>query len=410
MFKDLLLAVFAVLLTFLAAELALNFMVESSELSSGMFLGRELPPLDILPADPVPDSDYRQFNAQTQYKSLEQDGRKITKGDLWGLLEEDPVTGYRPVANSVSVNGWWQSNNIAARSRVDTTPTPSAGITRSLFFGESYTKGVLPQEEAFVTRLNDQLPDHEVLNLGVDGYGMGQAYLYYQSIKERVGYDRVFLVLVPRIDMWRDINLNRYIIRRFHSYKMYPRFELENGQLNLVANPFSTLQEQIEQDPDHTLMRERMRQHDSFYVPALFDSMPLVDWSVSARLVRLWFGEKQRQNVIDGLEVPGLEATKVTRSIVAAMAAEVRQEGGEFTLIILPSLDEVVEYRDIAGVTNKWQQLADYLCAPGVTCVDLMPDLAELPPEQLDYGYDGGHYGKHANAAIANMLQEKLFN
>jgi hypothetical protein len=100
----------------------------------------------------------------------------------------------------------------------------------------------------------------------------------------------------------------------------------------------------------------------------------------------------------------------VTRSIVAAMAAEVRQEGGEFTLIILPSLDEVVEYRDIAGVTNKWQQLADYLCAPGVTCVDLMPDLAELPPEQLDYGYDGGHYGKHANAAIANMLQEKLFN
>ena len=135
--QDILLFFASVCLIVLLAEAGLRFLSQPSEYSSGRFLGHELPPYKLLLDEPL----RMRRNRSEWVDGLIVDGKKITVGDLWGIYREDALLGYVPQENTVSANGWWESNNIGARAREATSPVIPPGLTRLLVFGESLAQG-----------------------------------------------------------------------------------------------------------------------------------------------------------------------------------------------------------------------------------------------------------------------------
>lgn len=174
-------------LALVAFEGATRLLIRPCEACWGVLLGRELPPFRVISEDASPEIDRNEW-----FHGLVVNGVRITVGDLWGIPREDELLGYAPQEDTVSANGWWQSNNIGARSRYDIAATKPPSVTRVLAFGDSFTNcSRVPQEEAWTYYLDQRDENWEVINLGVDGYSMAQAYLRYRGIKNRIDHDLV---------------------------------------------------------------------------------------------------------------------------------------------------------------------------------------------------------------------------
>jgi lysophospholipase L1-like esterase len=122
-----------------------------------------------------------------------------------------------------------RTNSAGMRSDREFEPARSPGVPRMLFVGDSYTFGyMVPNEQAWGEVLNrEYLPEWEVLNFGVPGYGTDQALLAYETLGERYSPDVVVLGFFVR-DFVRNL-------RHFHSY-LKPRFVLASDG-SLVLDP-----------------------------------------------------------------------------------------------------------------------------------------------------------------------------
>jgi hypothetical protein len=232
--QKLLLLLGSLCFVFLLSETGLRFLVQPSQFSSGKLLGKELPPYKLMPEAPVP----MQGNRPEWFNELISDGKKTTVGDMFGIYREDSLLGYAPRENTVSVNGWWESNNIGARAREATTPEKPPGLNRLLVFGESFAQGSrVRQEDSWPYILGADCEGLEVVNLGVDGYSMAQAYLRYRSLRRQIEYDLVLLMFAPSSDLWRDVNIRRDVGGEWWgSYLSMPRFILDVDKFKLIRS------------------------------------------------------------------------------------------------------------------------------------------------------------------------------
>lgn len=392
----------------LIGEIGLNALERPSTTSSGVLLGEELPPIVYIPIDKAPTREDRLKLAAQWAEPLEIDGRKITHGDLHGITKEDPYVGHVPLGNSVSANGWWQTNELGARSRLETTRWQSPGIRRLLLFGDSYTQGSrVPQEETFAHYLGETSGDTEVVNFGVDGYSMGQAFLRYQQIAARIEHELVFLILVPDADLWREVNVSRFVARRWEAYAINPRFVLDEGTLQHVGSPFRSLDEMLrdKRDNEGRISADHLRKYDRFFFPAMYESFPVLDRSVVFRLLRLAWAKHQYSRLMNEMYKPSGEAMAVMRAIAVSMDQVAHEAGATFALVILPSPGDTDRYLQATEYRRQWQAMAESLCAASYACYDLMEDFARRPVNQFDLGYDGTHYGPSSNRVIADLIQ-----
>ena len=194
---NLALLVLSALLFSLLFEGIARLLVQPSPRSYGTLLGRDLPPLRVIPPR-LPD-------APATAPSEE----KIGWLDLQGPFREDPVCGYAPLERATSPHGWWTTNDIGARSATDTAPRPAPGVRRVLVFGESFASGSRVQQNDAWPSVLAATAGLEVVNLAVDGYGMGQSLLRFRQIAPGLEYDTALLVFVPSTDLWRDVNTSR---------------------------------------------------------------------------------------------------------------------------------------------------------------------------------------------------------
>ena len=401
----------SVVVALLAAELLLHALTHPSTVSSGRFLDRELPPLVLFEHQKWPDSPVAHLTSLDEFyaspfRDLVVGGKAVTHGDLYGLKTAHPMHGALPVRNGASVNNWWQSNNLGARSRVDHDPEPAG--PRTLLFGDSFTHGVLPQRKTFVTQLNRQHPEREILNFGVSGYSMSQAYMYFRKVRKETGYDEIVLVLVPLADLWREVSVNRYLYGRWRVDRYSPRFELTDGRLRRVSNPRLSFTEEYTRDPELSAMREHLKTYDRFYEPLLFEPDPWLDWSVSWRLFKLWRGGSNHQALAHRVFEPGSEALTIVRRLTENMRAEAAADNARFRLALVPSLPHMAKLRERAAERARWRRMAEFLCAPPVECIDLMRPMLRQPADVYDLGFDGGHFGKESNRIIARLLTRRM--
>jgi hypothetical protein len=104
------------------------------------------------------------------------------------------------------------------------------------------------------------------------------------------------------------------------------------------------------------------------------------------------------------------ESVQVTKKIVEAMDEEVREDGGEFSLIILPSIWDINFYSSDPDFKKKWNEMVFEICSARINCLDLMKDFQKIPVESFDTGYDGTHYGPKTNSLIADFIRQKALH
>ncbi len=402
----------SVVITLLICEGALRFLTNQSG-NKPPILDIQFPSREIFPHDQIMTPEEKLLMSNYWYNFLIVDGEKITKGDLWGILREDDGLGFTAKENASSTNRWWQSNNIGARSNVITTRAKSPGRERILLFGNSYAQASrVPQNMTIDFYLNSRRPNIEAINFGVDGYGMAQSYLRFKILKNELEYDRVFMIFVPGADLEREINASRYLgLGWFSSYSItiQPRFVIENGELSLIPSPYKNLDEMIEQNGDHVSerLKHHLRKYDSFYFPLWHEETPVLDKLLLVKLIKYGLYKHRKNTINQNLMNADSESVQITKKITETMAKEVEEDGGAFTLIVLPTIWDIHYYRSDPDFKHKWNVMVSEVCTYQISCLDIMKDFQALPIEFFDTGYDQTHYGPKTNSLIADIILRK---
>lgn len=403
--KDIALLAVSITLVLLLGEAALRGLIEPSPYSSGRLFGIELPPYRLVPAEPVRLSEDRSEWAD----GLIVDGNRITVGDLWGIYREDPLLGYVPQEDTVSVNGWWQSNKIGARARQPTSTQPADGVTRILVFGDSFVQGSrVRQEETWPYYLDVSRQDIEVVNLGVDGYSMAQSYLRYLGMRGRIGHDIVILMFVPAVNLWRDVNVRRDVAAYWWgTYTLMPRFILDKDRLRLVK-PLAAAKPTSAESTVRSILWSHLEEYDSFFDEEVYEEPDGLRHSVIYRLgLRQWHirsNKRYRESLWD----PQSDAQRVTREIFRSMDRQVEADGQRFLLVTLPLISELQELDEDNTIAERHEGICTSMLDTGVGCLDLLAGLRDMFPNELDLAYDGSHFGPSANRIIADLILDHL--
>lgn len=399
MIKRILSVLIVLLVPFILIEACLHILIKPSEKSYGSLFNLELPPLKIIPHDLLK-------NENLPFKV----GKSRER--------EDELMGFTIKENYTSPDGSYKSNNFGARSNKPITSKKIPGYERILVFGDSATMGdYIKQNETFEFLLNKWKQNVEFINFGVGGYNMGQSYLHFKTLKDKLQFDGVYLVFSPRDDLWRDINVSRFMVNGWDSHwslLMLPRFVIERGSLKLIPPPYKTIKELVNDNKDFISpkLTDHLRKYDTFYSDCMYDeSNSIFDKLLIYKLLKRQYCKtfKQTHNYDLKLMDANSEAMKVTKGIIDTMAHEVNSNGAKFSLIILPSKLEVKYYRQNLNFKKSWDAMASYLCIGGINCYDLMGDLQQIRYDSLDFARDGSHYGPQSNKFIAEFILNKAF-
>jgi len=151
---------------------------------------------------------------------------------------QDRLLGWTVGPSRQSKDGLYTSSKEGIRSpHFGNAYAETQGLPRIAIVGDSYTFGLeVPFESTWGNKLEKQLPSRvQVLNFGVDGYGVDQAYLRYHRDVRPWHPDLVILGFINH-DLYRSM-----VVYPFISFPEWgfpfskPRFSVESGRLTLVA-------------------------------------------------------------------------------------------------------------------------------------------------------------------------------
>ena len=368
----------------------------------GALFGVPLPPVSLV-FEPAQDEE----NRTAGDKGIVVNGRHITLGDAAGYYRYDAILGYAPLENTVSVNGWWHSNEIGARETGTTPLQPTAGEFRWLLIGESFAHGTGVQTAQSWAEIADRAAaDVDMVNLAVAGYSMAQAYLRYQSVADRLHYDGVLLGFAPTVDLWRDVNVIRDLGEPWSVGTVMPRFVLEGDGLRLVPSPYAVMGE-LRHENENGLsqtLEDHVRRYDRFYFPLEHRHVAGLDTLLIYKMVVAAYGRYARGRVRREQLRSGSEGLEVSRRLFRRLQHEAVQRGKRFTVLLLPTISDLRQLHGDSSFRETWRRIASYACGGVSRCIDLGSRLADVPPEEIDVSVDGNHYGARMNERIAREV------
>jgi hypothetical protein len=156
------------------------------------------------------------------------------------LIEFHPVIGkrLRPGVRRVLTQAEWgeyvlQANNYGFRCNRDFSPSKKTGIKRILIFGDSYAFGNgVSNEVRFPDVMEKLIPDIEIYNFALEGFGLDQQYLCYQEIGAEFEHD--LIIIAPAIETIRKLTAHYELVSDENNVKRCyakPYFELVDGKL-----------------------------------------------------------------------------------------------------------------------------------------------------------------------------------
>jgi len=367
-----------------------------------------LPPIKLIPST----SSSNTRDRSDWYDKLIVEGKKISVGDLCGFHSKDSSLGYVTKENMVSLNGWWQSNNIGARRRTDTFKEKPENMKRLLVFGDSFAHGSgVRQREVWSSIMDSENASIEVLNFGVDGYSSGQSFLRYKEIRKKVEYDLVLFMFVPSADLWRDINMKRDLGEGdWHLFLLMPRFILEHNGLKLIRSPYEVgFDHELENvDVKNKELIEFLKAYDRFYLRSKFEEPWIIGKSSVYKLIVTLYQKNKRNEIRNSTLKQDSEALQISKKIFETMNDYAKQDGNELILIILPTRNDIYKLKRGKSYRVDWKRMVSFICVNGFNCIDLSKDLMGMPEKQWDSGYDGTHFGPKTNQYIADSIKRYL--
>jgi hypothetical protein len=296
-----------------------------------------------------------------------------------------------------SANGLYASSAEGLRSaRPGEVLADRPARHRVALVGDSFTFGLeVGFEDTWGHRLEQALgPEVQVLNFGVDGYGVDQAYLRYARDARPWRPDIAILGLINH-DLFRSLAVYSFVSFPGWPFPFAkPRFVLDGERLALLNAPLPSPADILAAPSIAALP---FVAYDPGYRPGdwqwhALDRSYLYRFLASA--ARRWAGSDARRSDETVLAL--------NRALVRAFAAEARAAGTIPLVLYFPS-DR--DFRVLAREPG-WQSLArQTLRASGVPFTDLTACLAGLPAADR---FGPGHYSARGNHAVAACLTDSV--
>jgi len=265
------------------------------------------------------------------------------------------------------------TNSRGLRQKHESNYQRTPGKHRIIALGDSFTFGAeVADDDTYSHYLESNLPNTEVLNFGVQGYGHDQALLYLKE--EGVKYHPDVVILgFTYIDVYRNIE-------SFFAYAK-PKFELVSGSLQLTNVPVPT--------PDQVLAEETYR-------PKSLDMLYILH-----QKLRWTLGSNEA------------EARKITGLLLSEIASVTRSIGALPVFVYLPVNEEIEPFPQFGITTNSppvedREQYLRSLCErENVPCLFLGPRFREKVRQGADF-HARGHWNAQAHALAGEEIKTFL--
>jgi hypothetical protein len=317
---------------------------------------------------------------------LDQQGRRLS------YLVYDDLMGWTVGPNRRSANGLYYSSSEGIRAPHEGVSfAKAAGKMRIALVGDSFTFGEdVTYEESWGYLLGKALgPEFEVLNFGVGGYGVDQAYLRYEKDVRGWMPNVVILGLISD-DVERTMRLYHALSSGWLEFPFSkPRFVLRGGDLETLNVPPLTPHDLFSRK---SISELPFLEYDRGYKPSQWQ-IGVVQHSYLARALMTLFPpwEFRASNVSDSALV------SVNASILKAF---VRSAVSERTIPLVVYFPEKAEF---IGTNSTAQLGKTVLREAGMAYTDLTPCLMPLKPDER-FASIGSHYSPQSNAKIAQCL------
>ncbi|HRY28959.1 MAG TPA: SGNH/GDSL hydrolase family protein [Elusimicrobiota bacterium] len=288
---------------------------------------------------------------------------------LWTVRQQKPALPLDPAERFDPVRGWalrpgvrndrtgFHSNSRELRGRREYADEKPPHVRRVAVFGDSYAAAAkLSDAETYPARLEHLLPNTEVLNFGVMGYGHDQMLLYLRQEGLTYHPDVVILGFVT-CDIPRNSTTFPWAAK--------PRFRLHGQDLLLENFPVPS--------PDEIVRWE-------FFHPKLF------------RLLKTLFSPR---------DTPG--EWRLTTALLEEFCRVARAAGAAPLVVFMPIHDELSS-PDASPAEN---QLEDHCRSHGIPYFSVRPALAKFPDAKKRF-HAGTHWSAEAHALIAGELSAFL--
>ena len=293
-------------------------------------------------------------------------------------------------------------NSAGLRSQREYSQRPPPDTLRIALFGDSFTAGdEVSDDETWGHQLEMKLNQAgirtEVLNFGVNAYGMDQAFLRWQKIGRDYASDMVIFGFQPE-----NLNRNVNIFSSLYFYLPFskPRFVLTAGRgLELLNSPVMPL-EQIA-DVFESFASHPLAQYEYHY-----QSRDVVSrwWSSSRLASYLYEALKQPENDEDSRDDygPASERGMLGQAIVDAFANDVKAREAEFFVLYLPDRSDLRRAHD--GKPQPYQFLLDHFDE----AYHYISFEDQLDRSHLDHGWAKRHYGPAITSIAAQTSADEI--
>lgn len=320
-----------------------------------------------------------------------------------GASHFDAELGWSTRPGHVAEDGSVHVNAQGLRATREYATTRPDGVRRVLACGESFTFGEeVADGEAWTAQLEARVPELEVLNYGVGGYGTDQALL--RVTREAQGPIDALLVGLMLENIGRNLNRYRPLWYPSSQPAAKPRYVLGAGGLELVPQPFGTFAEFVGAVRSGAVFA-RLAEHEHWS-----DAAPpsWLAWSAAARLVAGQRAYAARELAPLWTDTEGVPF-RTTLALLEAFGALAQRLGSENVLVLVFPMRS-----DLEGFVQHgrryWDPLLAALDARGLAHLDLAEPLAAASQESggVRALYRQSHLGPRGNALVAEAIAARL--
>jgi hypothetical protein len=341
-------------------------------------------------------------------------GEKIAglTGSDDGIRVYDELLGWSWRPGSASYGGFKSYNaaGLRAASREEViSGAPGPGVVRIALFGDSFTEcSNVPFEETWGYYLEEGLKnegiDAEVLNFGVSGYGMDQAFLRWRKKGRALAPHIVIFGFQPE-NMKRNVNLIRplYVEESGIPFAK-PRFVLRDEELTLVNVPCLEPRDVVA--TMRKLTSWPLREHEYFasnYSESIWQKSRLI--ACAQYVLESLYRKVARTKIERDFYSLHREPARLALAIVREFRDEVESTGARFYVLHLPGRPALEAYmrEDLPyqEVLQQVEELTD-LIRPEERLIK------KAAPSSVRRFFRESHYTAGAHRIIAGETLRKL--
>ena len=385
----LLLAVSGILIGLCLLEIILRLGGQTSADGQFSFMGRDLHPLAL----PV-----GQITARIEeYLAVEE----------WATVVYDADLGWDFKPDSLRQGGIFTVNSAGMRATREYDRTPADDALRIALFGDSFTAGDDVRDgETWGHRLESRLVEAgmraEVLNFGVSGYGMDQAYLRWRKTGADYQPDIVIFGLQPE-NLKRNVNVFRQALNPRPGALPFskPRFVLDGGDLQLINSPAIPPRQLLDVYADFA--NHPLAAYEFHYGSRDVASA----WWMGSRLASFVYTVFNQDDAETRYSEADTEGGQLGKAIVEAFAADVQAREAAFVCLHLPLRSHLIRrYSDIPPPEPPYAHLLQH-CRESYPYI---PAEEHIGSQYIDESYWTGtrHYGAEIHALIADVVADSL--